>query len=166
MLLDGPHGITTEGGHHPLELLFQRRQLLLGHGGCVLYLVKLGFGDKVLAHQIALPLAFTLGESVIGLRQPDAGASLAVLGLQRGQLDSDRGALRPGPLDRHAEGLGIQAQQRLPSHHGIVFMHPDLTHRTGDLGAERRLGGFQVGILGVHVTAAMEVETDAGNGRQ
>ena len=93
------------------------------------------------------------------------GQGLAVVAPQRLDLGARHGHLRLGLGDGKLEGLGVQPQQRLADADGLVVLDAYPHHACGDVGADGDDVGFDVGVLGDHVAAGLQVEVGgAGDG--
>jgi len=77
--------------------------------------------------------------------------------------------LRPGLVDRKLEGNGIDLEQYVVLVDVLAFLHHDLVDFSGDVGGDQNLLRADIGIVGAHVAAAIEIEhepADRGRKRQ
>ena len=72
--------------------------------------------------------------------------------------------LRIGALQSQLIGSCVDSKQRLASGDRLVLTHQHLADRSGHLTADRQLVGFQIGVVGLDISTAMQIDpaTDQG----
>ena len=117
---------------------------------------------KLRATRSACRFLVAQGEGVPCLRLRDFGLLLAVACLHRGEVGAHLSEFRVGLADGDLEGRRVDAQQRLAGGDDLVLLHQYVADDAGDVGGDGNLVGLDVGVLGLDVTTAAQVD-DAGD---
>ena len=114
--------------------------------------------DDLAGHQLLAPLQFALREAEIGF-----GRFQILLAGTIGRLEADDLVVRVLDVgvrlvDRDLQRLGIELEQHVAFFHRLVLMHLELDDAAGDVGADRDLVGVDIGVVGVGIAPAVEID--------
>lgn len=160
MLLRRHVGIARQCGDDAGEILAESRDLQLHHVEAIAGFVQASLGRHLALGQVRLAAELALGIGDVGLRQLQLFALLAEAGAKRVQLEADRVELGLGLGDGDLQRLVVDAEQRLASLHRLVLADGDGDYAAGDVGADRGLGRFHIGVVGRDDASAVEIQVE------
>lgn len=99
------------------------------------------------------------------MRLGDLGKRLLIAGLEIHDLVALRAELRLGAVKRDLERIRLQAEEHLSCRDRLVLMHIDLVDDTRDIGGKPDHVGLDIGVVGRHHLAAIDVIITANGER-
>ncbi|MNF81063.1 hypothetical protein D3C84_633220 [compost metagenome] len=111
----------------------------------------------MLGHQIRLATLLLQGIGMARAGHVYLRLLTAIAGLQRHQIGAHLGEFGLGLGHGDPEGLGVQLEQRLTGLDLLVFGDEHLGHPAQHLGTDGHLVRLHIGIVGLHIASAVEV---------
>jgi hypothetical protein len=140
------------------DVLPDRRRFIHTHVVLVARLVIVRLGDDLARDQLLAPLQLALREPDVGLGRFQILLAGTIGGLQADDLVAAVLHVGAGLVDRDLQRLGIELEQHVALLHRLVLVHLELDDAAGDVGAHRHLVGVDIGVVGIGIAPAVEID--------